>query len=1742
MNLLLIDNEIPGLDLFIKSCNSNTKCVVYDTKHVTLPMLDKYITSLNITKYNYLGFVFVNDNNIHKLFVDNKPFISYNDWGIMDNYTTNFIKYLIKKYTIKTVDFLACNLLNEPIWKQYFDFIQSLNHIIVRASNDRTGNLLSGGDWILESTGENVENLYFNTSIKYWNFLLDSAGSTMSQSTLVISTDSSNNLYVCGDNRFGQLGLGNTINQSTFQNPTSNISGKKIIYAVSGQGLQSFILTNDSSNNLYVCGSNTSGQLGLDTTTPYTTFQNATINISGKKIISASTGSMSFILTNDTSNNLYGCGSNIRGTLGLGNNTSYTTFQNPTINISGKKIINVSCGSVSCLILTDEIQNNLYGCGDNLYGQLGLGPTTATTYNTFQNVVTNISGKKVLFASAGDVHTLILTNDVINNLYSCGDNSDGQLGLGTTTTKYDTFQPVTTNISGKKITLVSAGQFHSLIMTNDSSNNVWSCGFNLYGQLGLGGTSIASRNTFQNSLNTISNRTANDLTASTNSSFIITSDLMNNFYSCGQNNVGQLDLSNNVNQPFFVNTKINIYNKKILLNSLINMNTPNTSLFTNFNYGTDNITYYSSAQDSLTNTLTISNIANPELIFPNLASVIDKVYTFGPNGVTFGSIISFTINKVWYLSNVYYQYNSESSLISMSKQSSQIPYYTYDGENVTIYTISLFTYLVLTVPPSNTGSQFSNLNQLIINATDNPLLLPNTYLNYTFYNTQDISANINNWDISGITTMEGMFRRSSFNNPIINWKPSRTTNMNYMFYEANNFNQKLSYNPTNQSWDVSSVTTMVSIFNNAYSFNNSQALGGVTEPLNWALNSNVNITNDVSNSSLTVANAQSLVPNLLVYLNIGILNQNSTGGSTQYPINFYNEDNTIGSTNTRLQNSNYSNFISRYNIAGDSLWNFRIDCSNGLGPTDGCISSDLSRNIIITGRWNKNFTLLPSDPNSCRFYNVDSTLAKTLAFSGNALQTNFLTKYDASGYFSWGTRMIGSTVISGTDPSYGNLFSNVNSDTTGNIYVIGRNKRLTTFENSDESIWTTFGDSNALFDKAWILKYNKNGFGQWLAPITTNLSGSSGYPTNGLAINIDICNNIYGVGSYDVSTNIYDATNVVRKNVYTKGNWLSKYNSSGAVIWATNFIGTINNGTNMNSRSIGYSFDNDLYICGKYDTSGVSFINKTDVSFVKLTDISNSNGFLVKYTSDEGTAAWASRIGVSQNGENVCVCSNKQFQDIPLLLQGLRFGIYNGYFDTYAIGNKYGFFYSNYPYYSNTVTDLTNIDTSTLNQFLIGIGTNTTRSVCWYGYFRAKKTGAYTFKTRSNQASYIYINGNRIVNNNGAPIRDVIGTCNLISGMYYYLQMFYGYNSTGTPEFSASYSEPDANGIQNTTNYITNATDLNTYYLNNPNDINNTNMMFYDNWINQPLGTTVSYTTSDLTLNSIKENFLNISMTNSTDPQITLLNRPSINPNIYKYIHIKYKLISGTANTLSIYYGNNDFDFNDTRKADYIYPINSDIIGTWQIAVVDMSAYSNWNITNWTKYRIDPISSGTANILFEYFILSSNNSYSLDEFGNDIYVCGYSASNTLTIYNSSFYYNTTSDGNSSQTNNLFKQYTSNNISDKTYIIKYNLLGQCMWSIYYDQNFSRPQSIKTDKTGNVYVFGQFNDTTLNIKDKYGITRKILDSTGNYQTFIAVYSSSGNYLWATKQTSSQRNQVIASNTELNPLLLGQSMSIS
>jgi alpha-tubulin suppressor-like RCC1 family protein len=215
-----------------------------------------------------------------------------------------------------------------------------------------------------------------------------------------------------------------------------------------------------------------------------------------------SAGSRHTVIINNLEN-IYSCGYNHNGRLGTGD----TTHVIAPIKIQAVKnyeVLNIFAGNTHTFYLI-RINEKVcvYASGDNTNYVMGLGPGAGTYFHTPVEITffssNNIEINKI---SPGWNHTLFLSTD--GKVYACGNNNVGQLGIAAklreNLNEFDkTTDTVKANINDtsprKTPTLIDfftepiidiAGKSyaHSLFLT--SSGKVYSCGWNWYGQLGLG--------------------------------------------------------------------------------------------------------------------------------------------------------------------------------------------------------------------------------------------------------------------------------------------------------------------------------------------------------------------------------------------------------------------------------------------------------------------------------------------------------------------------------------------------------------------------------------------------------------------------------------------------------------------------------------------------------------------------------------------------------------------------------------------------------------------------------------------------------------------------------------------------------------------------------------------------------------------------------------------------------------------------------------------------------------------------------------------------------------------------------------------------------------------------------------------------------------------------------------------------------------------------------------------------------
>jgi alpha-tubulin suppressor-like RCC1 family protein len=90
--------------------------------------------------------------------------------------------------------------------------------------------------------------------------------------------------------------------------------------------------------------------------------------------------------------------------------------------------------------------------------------------------IASSQSNQAVIVTAGTNHSLYRCLD--NMVYSFGDNSSGQLGIGSFN---DAISPTPISMLSGIVDIASSG-FHTLLLKNDGT--VWACGWNFAGQLG----------------------------------------------------------------------------------------------------------------------------------------------------------------------------------------------------------------------------------------------------------------------------------------------------------------------------------------------------------------------------------------------------------------------------------------------------------------------------------------------------------------------------------------------------------------------------------------------------------------------------------------------------------------------------------------------------------------------------------------------------------------------------------------------------------------------------------------------------------------------------------------------------------------------------------------------------------------------------------------------------------------------------------------------------------------------------------------------------------------------------------------------------------------------------------------------------------------------------------------------------------------------------------------------------------
>jgi len=270
-------------------------------------------------------------------------------------------------------------------------------------------------------------------------------------------------LWVWGYNGSGQLGDGSTTRKLI---PTQENSAS-MEWNQASAGHYHTVATK-SNGTLWAWGLNNYGQLGDGTTSNrLVPTQEDSISTEWSQV---STGDYHTVATK-SDGTLWAWGYNNVGQLGDSTRTNKTIpIQEST---SAEDWSAISAGSYHTVALKNN--GTLWGWGDNTYGQLGDGSTTANS-NPIQEI-TNAEDWSAI--SAGSYHTVALKSN--GTLWAWGYNSHGQLGDGS---MINNSSPIQESTRTEDWSAISAGSSHTVALK--SNGTLWAWGDNRYGQLGDG--------------------------------------------------------------------------------------------------------------------------------------------------------------------------------------------------------------------------------------------------------------------------------------------------------------------------------------------------------------------------------------------------------------------------------------------------------------------------------------------------------------------------------------------------------------------------------------------------------------------------------------------------------------------------------------------------------------------------------------------------------------------------------------------------------------------------------------------------------------------------------------------------------------------------------------------------------------------------------------------------------------------------------------------------------------------------------------------------------------------------------------------------------------------------------------------------------------------------------------------------------------------------------------------------------
>ena len=392
---------------------------------------------------------------------------------------------------------------------------------------------------------------------------------------LVQNPQGQRQVYTWGTNGFGQLGLGhnNAVNRPTllpFPNSQANWTLNNIV--ASEVSTFAIFQNAEGQSQVYSCGDNSFGQLGLGHNNSVNRFSllpfpdslaNWTLNNMVARGSGVSSSSTFAIFQNaQGQKQVYAWGANEFGQLGLGHNNavnrpSLLSFPNSLANWTLSNIV-ASGASIFAIFQNVEGQSQVHTWGANRVGQLGLGHNNAVSRPTllpFPDSLANWTLNNMV-ASGASTFAIFQNAEGQSQVHTWGANEFGQLGLGHNHyVNHPTLLPFPDSLAHWTLNnMVASGDSTFAIFQNaEGQSQVHAWGANRSGELGLGHDNRVTAPTLLPFPDSLANWTLNNIVCGENHFFAIfqNAEGQSQVYAWGANRSGELGLGhdNDVNRP-----------------------------------------------------------------------------------------------------------------------------------------------------------------------------------------------------------------------------------------------------------------------------------------------------------------------------------------------------------------------------------------------------------------------------------------------------------------------------------------------------------------------------------------------------------------------------------------------------------------------------------------------------------------------------------------------------------------------------------------------------------------------------------------------------------------------------------------------------------------------------------------------------------------------------------------------------------------------------------------------------------------------------------------------------------------------------------------------------------------------------------------------------------------------------------------------------------------------------------------